>query len=103
MNGTPRKKVTFSDVYMYHSTYAIGSDFRKYDLIGILWKQLEKQKNEVLLQPILTEERGRIMTTAERLVVLDGFEWPEAIEQALQQRKSLIRSMVQPWPLDVSN
>ena len=88
--GTPRKKVTFSDIYIYHSTYDIGSDFRKYDQIRILWKQLEKQKNEILLGPVLTEEHGRIMTTAERLVVLDGFEWPEAIVQALQQRKSLL-------------
>ena len=90
LGGTSLKKVTFSDIYIYHSTYAIGSDFRKYDQTRVLWKQLEKRKNEILLGPILTEEYKRIMTSAERLVVLDGFEWPEAIEQALQQRKSLL-------------
>ena len=42
----------------------------------------------------------RIMSTAERLVILDGFDWPAAIEQSLQQRKTIIRGMVQPLPLE---
>ena len=54
-----KKKVTFSDVYIYHTTYEMGSDFRKGDQMALLWKRLEKQKNEILLAPILSEEHRR--------------------------------------------
>ena len=50
------KRVTFSDVYIYHTTYEKGSDFRRFNMMDAWRRCLEKQRNEILLGHIFTKE-----------------------------------------------